>query len=176
MLSVIYLIAVACVMFFIGCEEIPNEPNSIELLVLDKDANDTIMASISPNNKSFVVDEVIPLQESNGNTSNRGKIILHSKWTLKPIVYDLLQKVSPSVIMQGLHDKLKDIKLYWTQPNRPNFGGVQFASPEQIWDKLHEKGHHFLTGINGAIFGLAGAENHDYPFPYRSLNKRSAND
>nr|CAI5837290.1 unnamed protein product [Callosobruchus analis] len=121
-----------------------------------------------------MLDKTIPLQQHDENRPNRGKIVLHSALTLKPIVYDLLQKVSPTAVMQGLHDKLKDIKLYWSHPNRPSFGGVQFASPEQIWEKLHEKGHNFLTGINGAIFGLTGAQNHDYPFPYRSLNERSA--
>nr|CAH7718940.1 unnamed protein product [Callosobruchus chinensis] len=153
-------------------EQISAESNSS--LLAPQLENDGIDASVD--NRTFVIDKTIPPKQYNEDRPNQGKIALHSTLMLKPIVYDLLQKVSPTAIMQGLHDKLKDIKLYWTHPNRPNFGGVQFASPEQIWEKLHEKGHNFLTGINGAIFGFAGAQNHDYPFPYRNLNTKSAAD
>ncbi|VEN58702.1 unnamed protein product [Callosobruchus maculatus] len=162
---------------FVSNQEISGEPNSTLFDPQVQNAGiDVSGINILANNRTIAIDKTDHLQEHDKNRPNEGKKVLYSTLMLKPIVYDLLQKVSPTVIMQGLHDKLKDIKLYWSHPNRPNFGGVQFASPEQIWEKLHEKGHNFLTGINGAIFGLAGAANHDYPFPYRSLNRESADD
>lgn len=109
---------------------------------------------------------------------------------LKPLKFDLLQKLNPANIVKPIHDKIVKVKESFVHPNHPAYGSVQFWSPEHIWEKIHQTGHNFFTGkyklvtskrqdvvsslfsgINGAIFGLAYPQNNDYPFPYRSAKK-----
>ncbi|EFA05416.1 uncharacterized protein LOC103313388 isoform X1 [Tribolium castaneum] len=49
----------------------------------------------------------------------------------------------------------------------PNYGGVQFFNPQNLWEMLHEKGVSYLTGPHGAVFGTAQNGPLDYPFAYR---------
>ncbi|KAJ8981939.1 hypothetical protein NQ317_002110 [Molorchus minor] len=87
-----------------------------------------------------------------------------SKYKDKHFYRPVLQWWRP---VQEKWDRVKDILAY---TKHPNYGGVQLLSPRDIWERLHEAGLHYLTGINGAVFGIAGVENHDYPFAYRRLS------
>ncbi|XP_018569943.1 uncharacterized protein LOC108909950 [Anoplophora glabripennis] len=88
-----------------------------------------------------------------------------SKNVNRPLAVHLIQKFSTWT--RPFYEKFSRIKDLLGHPDHPNYGGV--PNPQQIWEKLHEKGHNFLTGINGAVYGLAPVENHDYPFAYRGL-------
>lgn len=79
--------------------------------------------------------------------------------------YKNLSFFDPSNLIKPLTDKITEILAV---NKHPNYGGVQFLSPQYLWERLHEKGHPSLSGPHGAIFGVAHKPvQGDYPFPYR---------
>ncbi|KAJ3652132.1 hypothetical protein Zmor_018124 [Zophobas morio] len=83
------------------------------------------------------------------------------------------------VLPQNIASKHKNFIGPWLQPvtdavknfvtltTHPNYGGVQFLNPLNLWQKLHDKGGNYFTGPYGATFGTALHKPVDYPFAYR---------
>lgn len=68
------------------------------------------------------------------------------KGNLVPIKQQFLQNFQKNI------DKIKEILLH---PNNPAYGGVQFLSPNNIWEKIHQTSHKVFTGKE-EILNLTG--------------------
>lgn len=61
---------------------------------------------------------------------------------LVPIKVHVLQQLNPVNILKPLQEKIQKVKETLQLP--PNT--IQLWSPDNIWEKLHQRGHHILTG------------------------------
>ncbi|XP_044261166.1 uncharacterized protein LOC123009110 [Tribolium madens] len=76
--------------------------------------------------------------------------------------------LSPKLISTSWLKPLTDtVANFVALAKHPNYGGVQFFNPQNLWEMLHEKGVSYLTGPHGAVFGTAQNGPLDYPFAYR---------
>lgn len=71
---------------------------------------------------------------------------ISQKGNLVPIKQQFLQNFQKNI------DKIKEILLH---PNNPAYGGVQFLSPNNIWEKIHQTSHKVFTG-NEEIIDFTG--------------------
>lgn len=71
---------------------------------------------------------------------------LSHKGQFKPIAQEIFQKFNPASFVKPLQEKLNKVKESFVHPNNPVYNGVHFWTPDQIWEKIHETGHHFFTG------------------------------
>ncbi|RZC32994.1 hypothetical protein BDFB_001339 [Asbolus verrucosus] len=72
-------------------------------------------------------------------------------------------KFEPPNWLRPIADKVSSIVAL---TKHPNFGGFQLLNPQNLWEKLHEKGGAYLTGSQGTTFGTSNSQV-DYPFAYR---------
>lgn len=57
-----------------------------------------------------------------------------------------LQKLNPANLLKPFQEKIERVKESLLHPNSPAYGGVQYWSPDNLWEKIHQTGHHVFTG------------------------------
>lgn len=98
-------------------------------------------------------------------------------YNLKPFFFvtkhlpvTILDKFDLSKFFQPIRQQVSKISDFLTLAYHPNYGGVNFLSPSQLWEMLKEKKQSLFPNAHLAVFG--GREDvNDYPFAYR--NKRN---
>lgn len=134
--------------FQIGLESECQESDDDPLSTTGSLETTTFTADTITNDKLLLEDEEVlsPETLSSFEPDSSKPTNINTKLGGDPLMLEILKKISPENLLKPVREKLELIKDYLLHLNHPNYGGVQFLSPQQIWEKVHEAGSHFLTG------------------------------